>query len=108
MASFSFRAGNAGKLLRIPLYLLGRLGTLVVPRGRGWVIGCGAGIGDGALALWHAAVESGLEPLWLTGSERERRDADELGIRSIPKSGLRGWWATARAGVVVEIGRAHV
>ena len=101
MASFSFRAGNAGKLLRIPLYLLGRLGTLVVPRGRGWVIGCGAGIGDGALALWHAAVESGLEPLWLTGSERERRDADELGIRSIPKSGLRGWWATARAGVVV-------
>ena len=101
MASFSFRAGNAGKLLRIPLYLLGRLGTLVVPRGRGWVIGCGAGIGDGALALWNAAVEQGLEPLWLTGSERERRDADALGIRGIPKDGLRGWWATARAGVVV-------
>ena len=101
MASFSFRAGNAGKLLRIPLYLLGTLGTLVVPRGRGWVIGCGAGIGDGALALWHAAVEHGLEPLWLTGSERERRDAEDLGIRAIPKGGLRGWWATARAGVVV-------
>ncbi|MBS1905715.1 MAG: CDP-glycerol glycerophosphotransferase family protein [Actinobacteria bacterium] len=101
MASFSFRAGNAGKLLRIPLYLLGRLGTLLVPRGRDWVIGCGAGIGDGALALWRAASEAGLEPLWLTGSDREARDAAALGIRAIPKNGLRGWWATARAGVVV-------
>lgn len=101
MASFSFRAGNAGKLLRIPLYLLGRAGTLVVPRGRGWVIGCGAGIGDGALALWRAAEAAGLDPLWLTGSDRERRDAAELGIPAIPKHGLRGWWATARAGVVV-------
>lgn len=101
MASFSFRAGNAGKLLRIPLYLLGRLGTAVVPRGRGWVIGCGAGIGDGALALWRAATEAGLQPLWLTGSDRELREAAELGIPAIPKSGVRGWWATARAGVVV-------
>jgi len=101
VASFSFRAGNAGKLLRIPLYLLGRVGTLFIPRGRGWVIGCGAGIGDGALALWRAAAEAGLEPLWLTGSGREQRDAAALGIRAIPKNGLRGWWATARAGVVV-------
>ncbi|GAB6858529.1 CDP-glycerol glycerophosphotransferase family protein [Microbacterium xylanilyticum] len=101
MASFSFRAGNAGKLLRIPLYLLGRLGTLIVPRGRSWVIGCGAGIGDGALALWRAAAAAGLEPLWLTGSEREERDAAELGIPATPKNGLHGWWATARAGVIV-------
>ena len=101
MASFSFRAGNAGKLLRIPLYLLGRLGTLIVPRGRGWVIGCGAGIGDGALALWQAAVDAGLDPLWLTGSAREQSDASALGIRAVPKNGLRGWWATARARVVV-------
>jgi len=101
VASFSFRAGNAGKLLRIPLYLLGRLGTLLVPRGRGWVIGCGAGIGDGALALWRAAVDAGLEPIWLTGSDREQRDAAALGIRTAPKNSARGWWATARAGVVV-------
>ena len=101
MASFSFRAGNAGKLLRIPLYLAGRLGTLLVPRGRGWVIGCGAGIGDGALALWRAATAAGVDPLWLTGSEREARDAAALGIRTIPKQSLRGWWATARAGVIV-------
>ena len=51
MASFSFGTGNAAKLLRIPLYALGRLGTLLVPRGRRWVFGCGAGVGDGALAL---------------------------------------------------------
>ncbi|MDQ4214086.1 CDP-glycerol glycerophosphotransferase family protein [Microbacterium sp. ASV81] len=101
MASFSFRAGNAGKLMRIPLYLAGRLGTLIVPRGRGWVIGCGAGIGDGALALWRVATQAGENPLWLTGSAREEREAAALGIRSIPKGGLRGWWATARAGVVV-------
>lgn len=101
MASFSFRAGNAGKLLRIPLYLLGRAGTLFVPRGDDWVIGCGAGIGDGALALWRAASADGRAPLWLTGSAREERDAAALGIPSVPKSSLRGWWATARAGVVV-------
>ncbi|MGN8024856.1 CDP-glycerol glycerophosphotransferase family protein [Microbacterium sp. 22242] len=101
MASFSFRAGNAGKLLRIPLYLAGRLGTLLVPRGRGWVIGCGAGVGDGALALLRVATAAGADPLWLTGSEREDRQAAALGIRSLPKAGLRGWWATARAGVIV-------
>ncbi|WP_295013053.1 CDP-glycerol glycerophosphotransferase family protein [uncultured Microbacterium sp.] len=101
MASFSFRAGNAGKLLRIPLYLAGRLGTAVVPRGSGWVIGCGAGIGDGALALYRVALAAGVRPVWLTGSEREEREALALGIPSIPKHGWRGWWATARAGVVV-------
>jgi CDP-glycerol glycerophosphotransferase len=46
-------------------------------------------------------VAAGLEPLWLTGSDREQREAAELGIPAIPKGGLRGWWATARAGVVV-------
>ncbi|MCM3779334.1 CDP-glycerol glycerophosphotransferase family protein [Microbacterium hydrocarbonoxydans] len=101
MASFSFGSGNAAKLLRIPLYLVGRIGTLLVPRGRRWVFGCGAGIGDGALALQRFAAAQGHDTLWLTASEREQRDAVALGIRTIPKSGLRGWWATARAGVVV-------
>ncbi|MFB4352964.1 CDP-glycerol glycerophosphotransferase family protein [Microbacterium sp. LS_15] len=101
MASFSFGSGNAAKLLRIPLYLVGRIGTLVVPRGTRWVFGCGAGIGDGALALQRLAAARGHDTLWLTSSEREERDAAALGIRTVPKSGLRGWWATARAGVVV-------
>ncbi|WP_067198384.1 CDP-glycerol glycerophosphotransferase family protein [Microbacterium sp. XT11] len=101
MASFSFGTGNAAKLLRIPLYAAGRIGTVVVPRGRRWVFGCGAGVGDGALALQRLAAHAGHDTVWLTSSDRERADAEALGIRAIPKRGLRGWWATARAGVLV-------
>ena len=101
MASFSFGTGNAAKLLRIPLYAVGRIGTLAVPRGRRWVFGCGAGVGDGALALQRHASAAGHETVWLTSSEREDRDAAALGIRFVRKGGLRGWWATARAGVLV-------
>ncbi|WP_433586442.1 CDP-glycerol glycerophosphotransferase family protein [Microbacterium hydrocarbonoxydans] len=101
MASFSFGSGNAAKLLRIPLYVAGRIGTMLVPRGERWVFGCGAGIGDGALALQRLAHDEGHDTVWLTSSEREERDAAVLGIRTIPKNGVRGWWATARAGVLV-------
>jgi CDP-glycerol glycerophosphotransferase (TagB/SpsB family) len=101
VASFSFGTGNAAKLLRIPLYAVGRIGTLLVPRGRRWVFGCGAGIGDGALALQQHAASVGHDTLWLTTSEREDREAAASGIRFLRKSGLRGWWATARAGVLV-------
>lgn len=101
MASFSFGSGNAAKLLRIPLYAVGRIGTVLVPRGRRWVFGCGAGIGDGALALWRVATAEGHDAVWLTLNRRERTDAAALGIPTIPKSSLRGWWATARAGVLV-------
>ena len=101
MASFSFGSGNAAKLLRIPLYVIGRLGTALVPRRDRWVFGCGAGVGDGALALQRLASAQGHDTVWLTSSEREDRDAAALGIRTVPKGGLRGWWATARAGVVI-------
>ncbi|KQZ24471.1 CDP-glycerol glycerophosphotransferase family protein [Microbacterium sp. Root553] len=101
MASFSFGSGNAAKLLRIPVYLAGRVGTSLVPRGSRWVFGCGAGIGDGALALQRHAASQGHETLWLTSSDREDADAAALGLRTVRKHGLRGWWATARAGVVV-------
>jgi CDP-glycerol glycerophosphotransferase (TagB/SpsB family) len=99
VASFSFGSGNAAKLLRIPLYLLGRVGTALVPRGDRWVVGCGAGLGDGALALHTYATARGHDVLWLTSSPRA--DAAARGIRTVRKSGLRGWWATARAGVIV-------
>lgn len=101
MASFSFGSGNAAKLLRIPLYAAGRIGTFLVPRGQSWVFGCGAGIGDGALALWRVATAEGHRAIWLTSSERERAEAAALGIRTLSTSSLRGWWETARAGVVV-------
>ncbi|WEK62675.1 MAG: CDP-glycerol glycerophosphotransferase family protein [Candidatus Microbacterium colombiense] len=101
MASFSFGTGNAAKLLRVPLYAAGRIGTLMVPRGRTWVFGCGAGIGDGALALQRFASEVGHRTIWLTSSDREDREAAAYGIRTVRKNGLRGWWATARAGVLI-------
>lgn len=101
MASFSFGTGNAAKLLRIPMYAVGRIGTFVIPRKQRWVFGCGAGIGDGALALQRYAAAQGHETLWLTSSDREDREAREHGLRFVRKGGLRGWWATARAGVLV-------
>jgi CDP-glycerol glycerophosphotransferase len=101
VASFSFGSGNAAKLVRIPLYALGRVGTLLVPRGNRWVFGCGAGIGDGALALQRYAAARGHETLWLTSSDREDAEAEALSIRTARKHSLRGWWATARAGVLV-------
>lgn len=101
MASFSFGSGNAAKLLRIPLYVVGRLGSVFVARGDRWVFGCGAGIGDGALALQRLAAAQGHDTVWLTSSEREEREAAALGIRTVPKRGIRGWWETARAGAVI-------
>lgn len=102
MASFSFGAGNARKLAAIPLYAIGRLITLVVPRSRDeWVFGCGAGIGDGALALWDVVSAEGHPARWLVGSAREQADAEAHGIPIVPKRSLRGLWRTARARVVV-------
>jgi CDP-glycerol glycerophosphotransferase len=100
VASFSFAAGNAQKLARIPLYALGRLVTLVVPRRRGaWVFGCGVGIADGALALWQVADRDGA--VWLIGSRQEDEDAATRGIPAVRRHSLRGFWATARAQVIV-------
>lgn len=101
MASFSFGAGNAAKLATLPLYAIGRLITLLVPRGDEWVFGSAAGIGDGALALWPLAVADGRRCVWLIGSAREAADAAARGIPTVPRRSLRGLWRTARAAVVV-------
>lgn len=102
MAPFSFGAGNARKLASIPLYVLGRLATLLIPRSRdGWVFGCGVGIADGALALWEVVAAEGHRAVWLVGSPREARDAAARGIPHADKRSIRGFWLTARARVVV-------
>jgi CDP-glycerol glycerophosphotransferase (TagB/SpsB family) len=102
VASFSFGAGNARKLLSLPLYAMGRAVTLVVPRTPDrWVFGCGVGIADGALALWHRAAADGVPAVWLVGSDREACDAAARGIPAVRKQSLRGFWLTARARVVV-------
>jgi len=102
VASFSFGAGNARKLASLPLYALGRIATILIPRRTAsWVFGCGVGIADGALALWNVAAAEGHTAIWLVGSPREARDAASLGIPHARKGSLRGFWLTARAGVVV-------
>jgi len=102
VASFSFGAGNARKLASLPLYALGRIATLLIPRrSDDWVFGCGVGIADGALALWDLVASDGHPAIWLVGSTREAKEAAARGIPSVRKLSLRGFWLTARAGVVV-------
>lgn len=102
MASFSFDVGNARKLAAIPLYLIGRLATALIPRSRDrWVFGSAVGIGDGALAVWREAAADAVPAVWLTGSPAQSAAAAAHGIRTVPRGSLRGWWHTARARVIV-------
>jgi CDP-glycerol glycerophosphotransferase (TagB/SpsB family) len=102
VASFSFGAGNAQKLLSIPLYAVGRFATVVIPRTRDeWVFGCAVGLADGALALWQEATANGERAMWLTGDDRQARDAAARGIPHAPVRSVQGFWRTARARVVV-------
>ena len=100
--AFSFGAGNVAKLVRIPLYLAGRLASALIPRSRDlWVFGCGIGVGDGALALWSVAQVRGVRAMWLVGSASDAAEAETRGIPHVRKQSVRGFWATARARVVV-------
>lgn len=104
MGRFTFARGNATKLASLPLYALGALACLAVPRVPGrWVFGCGIGLGEGALALFlHArAADPHLRLTWLARDAAEAAAAAALGIRAVPRSGPRGLWATLRAQVVV-------
>nr|WP_206686853.1 CDP-glycerol glycerophosphotransferase family protein [Microbacterium aquimaris] len=88
--------------MRVPLYLTGRLITLVVPRSRDeWVFGCAIGVADGALALWEQAAQAGENAVWLTGGHQDAAEAAARGIPSLPKHSVRGFWRTARARVIV-------
>ena len=105
MASFTFGAGNARKVLRLPLYALGALATLVVPRTpRLWVFGSGIGVGEGALPLYRAArsaLPDAVRLVWLAGSAAELDTARGLGLDAEPRGGWRGFRLTLRARVLV-------
>jgi CDP-glycerol glycerophosphotransferase len=105
MARFTFSAGNARALLRLPLYALGALATFVVPRtSRLWVFGCGIGLGEGALPLYRAARErlgSDIRLVWLATTDAELAEARALGLDAERKTGWRGFRLTLRARVIV-------
>jgi CDP-glycerol glycerophosphotransferase (TagB/SpsB family) len=105
MASFTFGAGNARKLLGLPLYACSALIGLVVPRSdRLWVFGSGIGLGEGALPLFRLARErlgDSTRLVWLARSAAELEEARGLGFDAIRKDGPRGFWTTLRARVIV-------
>ncbi|MDQ1547304.1 MAG: CDP-glycerol glycerophosphotransferase [Actinomycetota bacterium] len=104
MARFTFATGNVKKVLALPLYGLGVLASLVVPRSKGlWAFGSGSGVGEGSLALlrYAHAADPTLRTVWLTRNERDAADARTLGIATVPARSPRGFWLTLRARVVV-------
>ncbi|WP_394769010.1 CDP-glycerol glycerophosphotransferase family protein [Lacisediminihabitans sp.] len=104
MPGFNFASGNAKKLLSLPLYALGALASLAVPRSDDrWVVGCGSGIGEGALELFLLARAKPTPPRldWLARDERELAEARRFGLDATLKSSARGLWLTLRARVLV-------
>jgi CDP-glycerol glycerophosphotransferase (TagB/SpsB family) len=105
MASFTFGAGNARKVLRLPLYALGALATLLVPRTpRLWVFGSGIGVGEGALPLYRSAratLPDSVRLVWLVGSSAELTAAVAAGLDAERRSAWRGFRLTLRARVLV-------
>jgi len=105
MTGFTFGAGNTRKVLGLPLYALGALVSLFVPRTADvWVVGCGIGLGEGALPVYRAArqrVGTSTRVVWMARTEAELTEASELGFDAILKDSWRGFWTTLRAGVIV-------
>lgn len=104
MASFTFGTGNARKIAGLPFYVLGALITAFVPRStRIWIYGSGIGLGEGALPLYEHARDRlpYHRHVWMARSRAELREARNRGFVAVRKNGLRGFWTTARAKVVV-------
>src|SRR3954453_14416917 len=102
---FTFATRNVALLRRIPLYLLGAVATLLVPRtDRIWVFGSGIGPGEGALPLLRLTRErlgSDVRLVWLATTEDELEQALALGLDAVRKLSARGLWLTMRARVLV-------
>jgi CDP-glycerol glycerophosphotransferase len=103
--TFTFAAGNRRVLLRTPLYLVGALGTVVVPRtARLWVFGSGIGLGEGSLALYELAREElggDVRLVWLAGTQAELEEARRRGFDAVARQSGSGFWLTLRARVLV-------
>lgn len=97
-----FDRGNARKLVRSPLVILGALASIFVRRHpQRWVFASPVGVGEGALPLALRAHEAGITVTWLSDRASDRDDARSKGFRAAPKSGFSGWTNTLRAHTVV-------
>jgi CDP-glycerol glycerophosphotransferase len=104
MASFTFGSGNARKIAGLPLYALGALIGLFVPRTKKlWIYGSGIGLGEGAVPLYERARKRlpDKRHVWMARTKAEYRDAKSRGFTVVRKNGLRGFWTTSRAKVIV-------
>lgn len=104
MPGFSFAKGNAAKLLALPLYALGAIASMLVPRSNSqWVFGCGSGVGEGSLALirYVRATDPQIHTTWLARDPAEQDAAEALGLASVVKTSARGLLLTLRARVIV-------
>jgi CDP-glycerol glycerophosphotransferase (TagB/SpsB family) len=104
-ATFTFGAGNARKLLRLPLYALGAIAALLVPRtAKLWAFGCGIGLAEGALPLYRLArerLDEQVRLVWLASTDAELAEAHSRGLDAVVKHSWRGFWLTLRARVLV-------
>ncbi|WP_166874068.1 CDP-glycerol glycerophosphotransferase family protein [Salinibacterium sp. ZJ450] len=104
MSGFTFSAGNAAKLLSVPLYALGALATLVVQRRDTlWVFGSGSGVGEGSLELLHTVTTENpqVRAVWLARNTTDLDRARQLRIPAVLKDSWRGFRLTLRARVLV-------
>ncbi len=102
--AFTFVGGNAAKIAALPLYAVGDLLGLLVPRSpRRWVVGSGFGVADGGLRLAAEVTRAdpGIRLTWLAATAEEVAQARAAGFAVVPKASPRGLWRTLRAGVVV-------
>ncbi len=104
MSRFTFARGNARKVLALPLYGLGAVLSLLVPRTGGhWVFGSGIGVGEGALALYREVerTDPATRLVWLARDENDVRMAAGAGMPVVLARSWRGLWLTLRARVIV-------
>jgi CDP-glycerol glycerophosphotransferase len=104
MPGFDFARGNARKLLSLPLYALGVVASIAVPRRRGrWVFGSGPGVGEGSLELArhvrHEHPEIAFS--WLAKDAADAAVARAEGFDAVEKAGAAGLWRTLTAEVTV-------
>lgn len=102
--TFTFERGNLGKLLAVPLYLLGAICSWFIPRNvHSWAFGSGIGVGEGAreLALEVQSAVADAKITWLCGDEVEAELARELGFDPVQRTSIKGFWATLRAAQLV-------